>query len=50
MRKYKRDPLGRCFDGLETGTVNVRLTFGQVAGILRAPCRRSLCPPGLVGD
>ena len=37
MRKYKCDPLGRYFDGLETGKVNVRLSFGQVAGILRAP-------------
>ena len=35
-RKYKCVPLGRCFDGLETGKVNVRLAFGQVEGILPA--------------
>ena len=35
-RKCKRVPLGRCFDGLETGKVNVRLAFGQVEGILPA--------------
>ena len=37
MRKYKYGPLGRYFDGLETGKVSVRLSFSQVEGILRAP-------------
>ncbi len=29
MRKYKYDPPGGYPDGMDTGTVNVRLTFGQ---------------------
>ena len=37
MRKEMYDPLGSYFDGLETGQVKVRLAFGQVEGILRAP-------------
>ena len=47
MRKDKYDPLGRYFDGLETGKVNVRLSFGQVEGILRAPLPASALSAGL---